>query len=47
MGKFGKWKRAFLEDLCDFVELVTYMEHAYIVHEGDPIDKVLLWCKVT
>lgn len=30
-----------LEDLCDFVEPVTYMELAYIVHEGDPIDKVL------
>lgn len=41
VGKFGKWKRALLEDLCDFVEPVTYMEHSYIVHEGDPIDKVL------
>ncbi|KAH9646463.1 retrovirus-related pol polyprotein from transposon RE2 [Citrus sinensis] len=42
MGKFGKWKRALLEDLCDFVQPVTYMGHAYIVHEGDPIDKALL-----
>lgn len=41
VGNCGKWKRALLGALCDFINPVTYMEHPYIVHEGDRVDQVL------
>lgn len=41
VGNFGKWKRALLGALCDFIKPVTYMEHPYIVQEGDRVDQVL------
>lgn len=39
--EFGKWRKALLEDLCEFVKPVVFVENSYIVPEGGSIDKMV------
>ncbi|KAH9677233.1 cyclic nucleotide-gated ion channel 1 [Citrus sinensis] len=39
--EFGKWRKALLDDLCEFVKPVVFMENSYIVPEGGSIDKMV------
>ncbi|TXG71153.1 hypothetical protein EZV62_006088 [Acer yangbiense] len=39
--EFGRWGEALLDEMCDFVELVSYPKHARIVREGGTIDAML------